>query len=337
MADILSQEEIDSLLSALSSGEVSEEEAKQEKVLSKTKSVKTWDFRRPDRFSKDQTRTLQMLHEQFARVFSGLLSMHMRSLIEVKLVYVDQLTYDEFIRSLPNPTCLAILNMTPLEGQAMLEMSPAISFTFIDRMMGGHGTEYSKNRELTEIEQSLLGRVIAWVAESLTDSWKKVVDLEPEIITIETNPQMYLQHFLPGEMVILLTFDITAGKRSGTMGLCIPHAVVEPIMDRLSSKSWHSATRKTLSDEKKAALYHRVSTACLPVIAALGTSEVTAGDILDLRVGDIVSLNTRLRDEIPIYVENQKRFYGKPGTFSTNRGVKITQVIEEVDETEVAS
>ncbi|HNT33410.1 MAG TPA: flagellar motor switch protein FliM, partial [bacterium] len=153
LADILSQEEIDALLSALSSGEVAETEV--EETPTKTKLVKTWDFRRPDRFSKDQTRTLQMLHEQFARYFSGLLSMHLRSLVEVKLTSVDQLTYDEFIRSLPNPTCLAILNMTPLEGQAMLEISPVISFSFVDRMMGGQGAEFTRNRELTEIEQAL--------------------------------------------------------------------------------------------------------------------------------------------------------------------------------------
>lgn len=333
MADILSQEEIDALLSALSTGEVAETEV--EEVQTKSKLVKTWDFRRPDRFSKDQTRTLQMLHEQCARYFAGLLSMHLRSLVEVKLVSVDQLTYDEFIRSLPNPTCLAILNMTPLEGQAMLEVSPNISFAFVDRMMGGQGGDFPRNRELTEIEQALLRRVVDWVAESLSESWVKVVDLAPTVYGIETNPQMYLQAHLPSDMVILLTFDVTMGQRSGTMGLCIPHTVVEPIMHRLSSRSWHSAARKGLSEDRKFALHTRVYNTVVPISAVLGTEQVGVRDILNLKVGDTVHLDRRLRDDIDVYVGDEYRFTAKPGVFGANKGIKITKVLE--DDREVAS
>jgi len=332
VADILSQEEIDALLSALSSGEVTEEVAHE--TQAKTKTVKTWDFHRPDRFSKDQTRTLQMLHEQVARFFMGLISMHLRSIINVKLISVDQLTYDEFIRSLPNPTCLAILNMNPLDGQTILEISPAISFAFVDRMMGGQGAEFAKNRELTEIEQALLRRIVEWVSESLSEAWVKVIELKPSVYSMETNPQMYLQAHLPSDMVILLTFDVSMGQKSGTMGLCIPHTVVEPIMDRLSTKSWHSSSRKTITDERKVALYTRVYNAILPVIPVLGTVEVSVGEILNLKVGDTVELNRRLKDEIDVYVGAEKRFAAKPGVYGANKGVKITQVY--VEDKEVA-
>ena len=327
MAEILSQEEIDALLNALSSGEVSEEEADQK--TAKTKSIKIWDFHRPDRFSKEQTRTLQMLHDHFARLFSGRISAFLRTLIEARLDIVDQITYDEFIRSLSNPTCLTVLKMHPLERNAMLEFSPQVAFWFVERMMGGRGGEFTKNRELTDIEQSLLMRIVELICASLAEAWQKVIKLEPSADMMETNPQMFLQANLPGDMVILMTFEIALGESTGTIGLCLPHSVLEPVMSRLTTQSWLSEDRKAQDEVTKANIESRLTNVSVCLSALLGTAEVTARDILDLKVGDVVTLHERVDTELPVLVEGKLKFYGKPGVWGPCRAVKITRLASE--------
>lgn len=319
MGDILSQAEIDALLSALSSGEVTAEKLEEEEI----RTVKVYDFKHPDRFSKDQTRTLQMLHDHFSRLFATSLSAFLRTIGEVRLVSVDQLSYNEFIRSIANPTCVSLLRMKPLEGNALLEISPNLSFTIVDRLMGGAGKEMKKNRELTEIEQTLLKRVIERVNESLHEAWHNVVPIEPELDVMETNPQLFLQLYLPTEMVILMTFEVMIGENAGAMSLCIPYVVLEPVVQKLSSRSWFSAAKKALDADNRNLLQNRLKAVQLELCALLGGTKLTVRELLDLRAGDVVPLRTRTRDMIPILVGKRRRFMGKPGVKDKHRAVQV--------------
>lgn len=325
MSDILSQTEIDSLLSALSSGEVTAEKLEEEEA----KSIKLYDFKHPDRFSKDQTRTLQMLHDHFARLFSASISAFLRTLVEVQLVSVDQLSYNEFIRSIANPTCVSLLKMSPLEGNALLEISPGLSFTVIDRLMGGAGKEMRKNRELTEIELTLIRRVIERVTDGLRDSWRNVVPIEPALEVIETNPQLFLQLYLPSEMVILMAFEVNITNSTGSMSLCIPYVVLEPVAQSLSSRSWFSTDKKGKEEQYRELMKKRLDRVEIGLEASLGESQLTVGELLELTVGDVVPLKSRVKGKISLYIEGNKRFLGKPGIYEKHRAIRITDIVRE--------
>lgn len=322
MPEILSQNEIDALLSALSAGTMTETPAPAEAG----KGVKTYDFKHPDRFSKDQTRSLQMLHEHFARLFSTSLSTYLRTITEVKLVSVDQLSYDEFIRSIPNPTCINLFEMTPLEGNALLEISPSLSFSIIDRLMGGKGQAFHKNRELTEIEKSILLRVIDRIFDSLQEAWSSVVDLSVQLKATEVNPQLFLQLYLPTEMVILMTLEAHVGESSGTFCVCIPYVVLEPIAGRLSSRSWFSGKSSSNLDATRAVMETHLNKFNLVLTAFLGGATLKVNDLLTLERGDVVALNRRKDEEIEVEVAGKPMFLARPGTHRKHRAFKITQV-----------
>jgi len=323
MAEILSQSEIDSILSALSSGQMPEETA----VADTVKGVKVYDFKHPDRFSKDQTRSLQMLHEHFARLFSTSLSTYLRTITEVHLVSVDQLSYDEFIRSIPNPTCVNLFEMEPLEGNALLEISPSLAFSIIDRLMGGKGQAYRRNREMTEIEQSIILKIIDRVFEAMAESWAGVIRLRLSLKATETNPQLFLQLYLPTEMVILMTLEVNIGESTGTFCICVPYVVLEPVAQSLSSKSWFSARKSDLHSDDPEKIESYIKKVAIPVECFLGKTELKVSEILNLEVGDVVPLETRTDEEILVQVSGKPMYLARPGTHRKNRAFKITRQI----------
>ena len=233
MTEILSQDEIDALLSAISSGEVDPDDYS---AVGEQKKVKIYDFRRPDKFSKDQIRTLQMMHETFARLTTTALSAQLRALVSVHVGSVDQLTYEEFIRSIPNPTTLAVINMDPLRGSAVLEIDPSITFTIIDRLFGGLGEPTKITRELSDIELSVMEGIIVRILGNLREAWSTVIDLRPRLGAIETNPQ-FAQIVPPNDMVVLITLETKVGDVEGMTNLCIPYITIEPIISKLSATS----------------------------------------------------------------------------------------------------
>lgn len=323
MAEILSQSEIDSLLSALSSGTLAEDVT----VAEPAKGVKVYDFKHPDRFSKDQTRSLQMLHEHFSRLFSTSLSTYLRTITEVKLVSVDQLSYDEFIRSIPNPTCVNLIEMNPLNGNALLEVSPSLTFAIIDRLMGGKGQTFRKNREITEIEQSIVLKIIERIFDCLEESWAGVIQLHLELKSTETNPQLFLQLFLPTEMVILMTMEVNIGESSGTFCICIPYVVLEPVANKLSSRSWFSGRKPSEDAKKDNTMELHLKRVDLPLTAFLGSTRLKLKEIMSLEVGDVVPLATRKEEEILIHLRGKPMYLGRPGTHRNHRAFKVTKVI----------
>lgn len=328
-ADVLSQSEIDELLSALSTGVVSAEEIKSEQ---KQRKVKVYDFKRPDKFSKDQIRTLYMLHENFARLLNTYLSAHLRALVHINVASVDQLTYEEFIRSLPNPSVISIFQMKPLKGNAILEMNPNIIFAIIDRMFGGLGLPPAKARPLTDIEEAIVKRMINKALESFQEAWKQVVAIEPRFEVIETNPQ-FTQIVPPNDMVVIITLQAQIGQAEGLINICIPYLVLEPIMSKLTTTFWvASSISKHSSDENISALQKKLETTFIPLVTELGRATVSVHELIDLSVGDVLQLETKVDDDLSILIGHREKFKCRPGIANNKLAIQVTKIVTEGDD-----
>lgn len=327
MTEILSQDEIDALLTAISAGEVDTTDYSAAKEQRK---VKIYDFRRPDKFSKDQIRTLQMMHETFARLTTTALSAQLRALVSVHVASVDQLTYEEFVRSIPNPTTLAVINMDPLKGSAVLEIDPSITFTIIDKLFGGSGDSARITRELTDIELSVMEGIIVRILGNLREAWSNVIDLRPRLGNIETNPQ-FAQIVPPNDMVVLITLETKVGDVEGMTNLCIPYITIEPIISKLSAQYWYSSIRKGITDENLATIQARLETVELLVVAEIGEVPITVNEVMELTVGDVIKLpDTKVDSDMVLKLGGRRKYKCRPGLIGNRVAVQIGEQIEEI-------
>lgn len=326
MTEVLSQDEIDQLLTAISSGEVESQDVQQ---ATDQKKIKIYDFKRPDKFSKDQIRTVSIMHETFARLTTTSLSAQLRSLVNVHVASVDQLTYEEFIRSIPNPTTLAVINMDPLKGSAILEIDPAVTFSIIDRLFGGQGEGTKLARDLTDIEQSVMEGIIVRILGNMREAWSTVIDLRPRLGTIETNPQ-FAQIVPPTEMVVLVTLETKVGEVEGMMNFCIPYLTIEPIISKLSAQYWYSSVRRGTTTENLNILRERLSKIEVTITAEIGKMDLTVRDVLNLRIGDVIRLySVRVGDPMVLNIGDRKKFLCAPGMVGNKLAVQVTKKLEE--------
>ncbi|TCZ79969.1 flagellar motor switch protein FliM [Paenibacillus albiflavus] len=325
MVDVLSQNEIDALLAALSSGEMDAEELKKEES---EKRVRTYDFKRAVRFSKDHIRSLTRIHENFARYLTTFFSAQLRTFVQINVVQVEQLPYDEFIRSIPKMTILNIFEASPLEGRMVMEVHPNVAYAMLDRMLGGVGTSPSKINALTEIETIVMEKIFARAFDSLQEAWKTVIDIQPRLEALETNPQ-FMQIVSPNETIALISLSTKIGDTTGMINLCIPHVVIEPIMPRLSVHHWFVSQKKTRAQEEIDALQSRLTKAELPVIAELGNSQITIHEFLNLAVGDVIKLNRESGEPLHMMVGDRLKYFGSPGTVKGKLAVQITEIVNE--------
>lgn len=328
MNEVLSQDEIDQLLQAISSGEP---EVEDYTPVNDTRKIKIYDFKRPDKFSKEQIRTVSIMHETFARLTTTSLSAQLRSMVQVHVASVDQLTYEEFIRSIPTPTTLAVINMDPLKGNAILEIDPAITFSMIDRLFGGTGQGTKVQRDLTDIEQSVMEGIIVRILANMREAWTQVIDLRPRLGQIETNPQ-FAQIVPPSEMVVLVTLETKVGEEEGMMNFCIPYITIEPIISKLSSQFWFSSVRRSSTTQYSGVLQEKLSTVEMDVVAEIGSINLPIYDVLNLRVGDTIRLsNVKVGDPLTLSVGNKEKFFCQPGVIGKKMAV---QVIGKIDQAE---
>lgn len=328
MVDVLSQNEIDALLAALSSGEMDAEELKKEETQ---KRIRAYDFKRAVRFSKDHLRSLTRIHENFARYLTTYFSAQLRTFVQINVVQVEQLPYDEFIRSIPKMTILNIFEADPLEGRMVLEVHPNVAYAMLDRMLGGQGTAPTKINALTDIENSIMERIFNRALDSLADAWKTVLDINPRLEGLETNPQ-FMQIVSPNETIALISLSTKIGDTTGMINLCIPHVVIEPIMPRLSVHHWFVSQKKKRAPEEVDMLSNRVRKAKLPIIAELGTSSITIREFLSLQPGDVITLNKRTEEGLHIKVGEKLKFIGTPGTVRDRMAVQIDEIVEGAEE-----
>lgn len=327
MSDVLSQDEIDKLLQALKSGELSVEEIKREE-----KRVKLYDFRRPSKFSKEHVRVFDMIHENFARSVSTYLSGRVRTFVSINLASIDQITYEEFIRSLPAPAFIVVFSAPEFVGSAILEMNLELFYAILDLILGGPGTTNVK-RPPTEIEISIMRKEVMNILANLAQAWGDVYAFSPTIESIENNPQ-FVQIAPPNEMILLISLFLTIGKTEGFMNVCWPSSLMEPLMDRLSSRNWFKVAKKEEASEKlQKDLVENLGQMNVVINAVLGEAILTVREILELEVGDVIRLKSHKDEDITLQVQGKTKFLARPGTYKGYRAVKITKVVEpEVEE-----
>ncbi len=327
--DVLSQSEIDKLLSALSDGSVSAEEVKAEETQKK---VKAYDFKRPDKFSKDQIRTLHMLHESFARLLNTYLSTHLRTMVAIEVASVEQLTYQEFVQSMSNPSVISVLAVPPLKGNIILEVNTEIAFAFIDRVFGGTGESSVKVRVLTEIEEAVMRRFVDTTVSHLKEAWSNVVEFFPSIEATESNPQ-FAQIVPPSDMVVIITIQMKLGDVEGMMNICIPYLVLEPIMSKLTTTFWvASAASKDNNPQQVEVLQKKIERTRVPFVVEMGAINISIREFLTLGFGDVLQLDTKVDDVLKCRVGTRPKFYCRPGTSGKRMAVQITGIVNEGDE-----
>jgi flagellar motor switch protein FliM len=244
---------------------------------------------------------------------------------------VDQLTYEEFIRSIPNPTTLGVINMDPLKGSAILEVDPAITFAIIDRLFGGQGEGTKVTRDLTDIETTVMEGIIVRILGNMREAWSQVIDLRPRLGQIETNPQ-FAQIVPPSEMVVLVTLETKVGEVEGMMNFCIPYLTIEPIISKLSAQYWYSSVRRGATTENLNILRDRLATIAVPMVVEVGAMELLVREVLALSVGDVVRLpESHINDHMALRVGDRKKFWCKPGQIGTKLAVQVTGRIEEIE------
>ena len=329
MTDMLSQDEIDQLLTAISSGDTEPEDFKS---INDNRKIKIYDFKRPDKFSTEATRTIKMMHETFARQTTTTLSAQLRTLAHVHVATVEQLTYEEFIRSIPAPTTLALINMDPLPGSAVLEIDPSITFSIIDRLFGGKGQSIKIQRELTDIEGSVMEGIIVKILANMREAWNTVIDLRPRLGTIETTPQ-FAQIVPPNDIVILVTLEVKVGDEEGMMNFCLPYVTVEPVVSKLSTQYWFTSVRRSSTTQHLAVLKEKLAAVEVDVAAEVGSLDISVSDVLSLGVGDIIRLPVvQVGDPFTLSIGNRKKFYCQPGVVGKRVAVQLLSKTEDITE-----
>lgn len=330
MSDVLSQSEIDALLSALSTGTVNANELKEEQSKKK---VKIYDFRRPNKFSKDQIHTLQVIFENYSRSLGTFLSGQLRAPIQVEVLSVEQVTYEEFIRSIPSTTILNIFSVYPLEGNAIMEINPNLGFAFLDRLLGGPGNSLDRVRGLTEIEQTVMEKLGQRMLDFMQDPWSSIIDLEPIVERVETNPQ-FTQLVSPTEVMMIVSLETKMSDLMGVINICIPFLVLEPIISKLSVHFYYSTSGKAATPENVENIRSKLENSYVPVKAVLGKTIITVKDLLELSVGDVVPLDRNYKDDLEVQIGSSTKFLGRPGLHGNKVAIQISKVVEEGNEDE---
>ena len=326
MADVLSQSEVESLLAALEPGDAAGA-AKESDYAAR---VSIYDFKRPERVSKEQMQAFQTLHEGFSRELSAALSAMLRNICEVKLISVDQLTYSEFVFSLEDPTCFILVDSKGLDGKIILDLNPCIVFPIVDRLLGGSRETQNDGpvqRPLTQIEVRLATRVTDLILQALSNSWADICDLQLKVVQIESNPQL-VQIVPPNEVVVLISFEITFGESRGILNLCIPFNTIESKASKLTSTSWGSHEKRELDDGQKLNLNASLSMANVELEVEIAETELSTADVMNLEVGDIIMTEAPAELGAAIKISGRPMFRGMPGVYRGKKAIRITEMLE---------
>jgi flagellar motor switch protein FliM len=345
MSEVLDQSEIDALLASVAQDDGAEADAGPasggsgpartraafKPNLSPRRDVSTYDFKRPERVSKDHIRALGSIHDGFARNFGATLSGFLRTIIDVRVVGVEQLTYSEFIHSLPNPTCFVILHAPPLEGQMCLELSPLIVYPIIDRLLGGTNAElYIPQRPLTSIEWRLINRIVESALEHLSEVWRNLVEARFQVVDVESNPQ--LVHIVaPTEVVVFITFEIKMGQCAGTISMCIPFNTIESVLSKLTTQSWFGYKAKEATDTQLRRLARNLTRSTVDLTAFLGSTRISLGELRRLRPGDLLQLDKRVNEDLILRIAGRNKYAGFAGQLRGRRALCLRRTAE-IDE-----
>ena len=297
------------------------------------KGYKLYNFRRPDKFSKEHLRALQDVHREFSRQLSLVLTAYLRMHIEVDVVSTDQLTYDEFMRSMPSPITIGVFELNPLPGQILLGISFEVLSCIVDRMLGGVGLSESKQRELTDIEEALAKKVIERTIKTLEGAWSNMVPVQSELVGLDNSYQV-VQVATPGEIVALITFEVQiAGKYFGLISLCFPYPVLETVLAHLSTQHIFQSKGIVATTEERQKMIEKLNVSKIDLSVLFGECDISFGEFLDIKEGDILKLDNKLSEDLVMTVNEEKKFFVRPGVIKNNLCVKITDNYDLVADT----
>lgn len=292
MAEILSQKEIDALLTAISVGDVETPEPEADKGRVR---VKIYDFRRPDKFTKDHIQILRSIHASFARLTTSMLAAGTGTNAGIHVASLDWLTYEEFIRSLPGQALMAVYNMKPLAGPVILEIDPSISGVLIECLCGGKPSGFKASRGITEIEKRIMDGIFRGFAANLCFSWKDIIELQPEFVSSGINPNS-VNASLPGDMVMLISLEAKIGNVEGMVNIALPYITLEPLIERLTDTYMHTASNRA----NETAPVLDIDDSCFKrhVLYSCAAAGMIPADIGNLKPGRRIPLNTEYETEV---------------------------------------
>jgi flagellar motor switch protein FliM len=327
MSEVLSQSQIDELLGSLKSGDVAFSELEGN---ANEKRVRPYDFKIPKKFNKEQLKTLNIIYENYGRVLSSFLSGTLRNYCEVEVATIEEQRYFEYSNALPENILMGVLEMKPLQGTSMITMSQPIAFAIVDRLLGGQGEIYEVDRDYTDIEVTLLQRVINDMSVLLKDAWSNVFEITPNFLRLESNSRQS-QLVSPNETVVIIVLKVKIKDIDGDVSFCMPYEILEPVLEHLNTRYWFTARRST--DEEmignKNALVSKINAIPLELKVLLGTSHVTLRELMELRAGDVITLDKSVTDKAVVMSKNEEWFRGTLGTLRNRVAVKIDQVLLE--------
>ena len=324
MSDILSQSEIDNLLKQLSEGDLDVDQIQGEDE----KQVKNYDFSRPTKFSKEHLRTLEIIFEHYSRLISTNLPVYLRKNVQVSVASSETVTFSEFSNALSNPSVLGIVNFEPLNGNIIIEIATNLCYTMLDRMLGGSGQPLEKSRDFSDIELTILQKLLVMFTQLMREPWKNVVEISPVLSRLETNPQ-FAQVIAPSDMIAIVTLNMKIGDVEGMVNICLPFFTLEDVMDKLNTKYWFSTMQENHDEHYEEYIESMIRRVDIPIKAVLGRSTISVNDFLNLQVGDCIRLDSRVDTDMNVYVGNIKKFTALPGTDRDSYAVQITSVIRE--------
>ena len=324
MSDILSQNEIDALLKQLSEGDLDVDQIQGEDE----KQVKNYDFSRPTKFSKEHLRTLEIIFEHYSRLISTNLPVYLRKNVQVTVASSETVTFSEFSNALSNPSVLGIVNFAPLNGNIIIEIATNLCYAMLDRMLGGSGQPLEKSRDFSDIELTILQKLLIMFTQLMREPWKNVVEISPVLSRLETNPQ-FAQVIAPSDMIAIVTLNMKIGDVEGMVNICLPFFTLEDVMDKLNTKYWFSTMQENHDEHYEEYIESMIRRVDIPIKAVLGKSTISVSDFLNLQVGDCIRLDSRVDTDMDVYVGNIKKFTALPGTERDSYAVQITSVIRE--------
>lgn len=327
MSDVLSQAEIDALLSKIDSGEM---DLPAEGSDENTVEVREYDFRTANRFHKEQIRTLNVIYDTFGRLLSNYLSGTLRVMANVEVLGIEELKYQEFINALPSPVVLAILRQPPLAGPILFEISPDIAYAMISRLLGGQPTFIAGSREFTEIELVIIERMLRQFLPLFVEGWNKVIKTSVSLDRIETSPQ-FAQIVAANETVALISINVRLGETDGLVNICLPQLALEPVNSQLSTKMMYQASETHHSKPVKEDITARISRTRLDVTAVFNATSATVREVLELAPGDVLRLDHSASEPLTLMVGHLPKFKGGLGVKEHRYAVKISEVIRKED------
>ncbi|MGQ9818487.1 MAG: flagellar motor switch protein FliM [Candidatus Kapaibacteriales bacterium] len=331
MSDVLSQSEIDNLLNEMSTGSLDVDDFLGERI--KKSEITNYDFRRPNRISKNQVRTLQSLHENFAEAFGYYLVSRLQTVVSISVTSVDQLFYSEYILSVSNPSCLYVFDIVGTDGAGILEVSPQLALILVERLLGGAGDTQPKPRAITPIEQAVIRGVIEHALSDLQNAWRSIAELNFKYQRLEMEAD-FVQVAPSSEIVIVVSFDVNIGLHTYLMNLCFPTFALEEVLTKLTRQQVTAGPIKMAPErirENLEIVKRHMSKTYLPVSVELGRTSITVKELLELEPGDVIKLNNKITDEVIISIGGKKKFAGRPGSIDGKKSVKILRPLRDED------